>query len=140
MISDTIGLSAGNSASRLYQEPAPNGAVEILDYVMNYIEDVYQLLDEELQLKSTEYEGLLETYGLLVLTVGEKCTNAHIHDAWSVWQNRTSPNHRSLKPFKDLSKHVQSLDEPYMLAVRRVAKRLRVIKKEKTRTPFHILG
>tara|TARA_R110000868_G_scaffold358021_1_gene619538 strand:+ start:166 stop:489 length:324 start_codon:yes stop_codon:yes gene_type:complete len=107
---------------------------------MNYIEEVYKLLDEELQLTGTEYEGLLETYGLLVLTVGRKCTNQHIHDAWSIWQNRTAKEHRSLYPFQDLSKHVQGLDEPYKLAVRRVAKILKASNISKSRIPFHILG
>ena len=91
---------------------------------MNYIQNIQNLLDEELKMKGTEYEGLLETYGLLVLTVGEDCTNEHIHDAWSIWQNKTQPEHRSLKWFNELTKEVQDLDEPYRQAVIKVAKTL----------------
>lgn len=91
---------------------------------MNYIDQIKELLDKELGLSGTSYEGLLDVYGVLVLVVGENCTNEHIHDAWSVWQNRTQPEHRSLKPFKELTKEVQDLDEPYRQAVIKVAKLL----------------
>ena len=89
---------------------------------MNYIQKIYELLDKELKMKGTTYEGLLETYGLLVLTVGENCTQEHIHDAWSIWQNKTQPEHRSLIPFNNLTKDVQELDESYRKVVIKVAK------------------
>lgn len=89
---------------------------------MNYIEKVKELLEVELKMVGTPYEDLLDVYGLLVLTVGENCTNEHIHDAWSVWQSKTQPDHKSLKPFKELTKEVQNLDEPYRQAVIKVAK------------------
>lgn len=88
----------------------------------NYVQKIQDLLEEELHMKGTPYEGLLETYGLLVLVVGENCTQENIHDAWSTWQNLTLPNHRSLKPFNELSEEVQDLDEPYRQAVIKVAK------------------
>ena len=53
---------------------------------MNYVQKIENLLEKELEMAGTTYEGLLEVYALLVLTVGEDCTNEHIHDAWSVWQ------------------------------------------------------
>jgi len=90
----------------------------------NYIDEVKDLLEEELKMKGTNYEGLLDYYGLLVLTVGEDCTNEHIHDAWSVWQNKIDYIHHSLIPFDKLTKEVQDLDEPYRLAVIKVAKSL----------------
>lgn len=71
-------------------------------------------------MRGTDYEGLLEVYALLVFIVGENCTNENIHDAWSVWQNRTEPTHRSLIPFNELTKEVQDLDEPYCQAVIKV--------------------
>jgi len=89
---------------------------------MNYIQEVQELLEKELKMRGTPYEGLLETYGLLVLTVGEDCTNEHIHNAWSTCQNKTDPEHRSLTWFDYLTKEVQDLDEPYRQAVVKVAK------------------
>lgn len=91
---------------------------------MNYIQTVIELLDEKLDLKTTPYEKLLDVYALLVLTVGENCTQENIHDAWSVWQNKIDDSHRSLIPFADLAKEVQALDEKYRLAVVEVAKKL----------------
>jgi len=88
---------------------------------MNYIEKIKNLLAVELKMKSIAYEGLLDVYALLVLTVGEDCTNEHIHDAWSIWQSKTQPKHRSLKPFNELTKDVQDLDEPYRQAVIKVS-------------------
>ncbi len=91
---------------------------------MNYIQNIQNLLEKELKMRGTPYEGLLETYGLLVLIVGENCTNENIHDAWSIWQNKTQPNHKSLKWFNKLTKGVQDLDEPYRQAVIKVSKTL----------------
>jgi len=88
----------------------------------NYVEKIKEELDEILQMSSTMYQGLLDVYALLVLTVGENCTNKHIHDAWSIWQSKTEPKHRSLVPFEDLTKEVQNLDIPYRNAVINVAK------------------
>ena len=92
---------------------------------MNYIDQIKELLDTELSMSGTPYEGLLDTYALLVLVVGESCTNEHIHDAWSIWQNRTQPEHRSLKPFNELIEEVQALDEPYRQAVIKVATQIK---------------
>ncbi len=87
----------------------------------NYIQRAINLIEEETKMRGTDYEGLLEVYALLVFIVGEQCTNEHIHDAWSVWQNRTMQDHRSLVPFNELSKEVQDLDEPYRQAVIKAA-------------------
>ena len=91
---------------------------------MNYIQNIQNLLEKELKMRGTPYEGLLETYGLLVLIVGENCSNENIHDAWSIWQNKTQPNHRSLIPFNKLTKDVQDLDELYRQAVIKVSNQL----------------
>ena len=88
---------------------------------MNYIERIKENLEEELHMEGSKYEGLLDVYALLVFTVGEDCTQKHIHDAWSIWQSRTQPKHRSLIPFEELTKEVQDLDEPYRQAVIKVA-------------------
>lgn len=89
---------------------------------MNYVQNVQALLDEELKMKGADYEGLLEVYTLLVITKGENCTNEDVHDAWSIWQNKTQPSHRSLIPFEQLTKKVQDLDDQYRLAIIKVSK------------------
>lgn len=92
---------------------------------MNYINKIKNLLEKELKMEGTSYEDLLDVYALLVLVVGTKCTNENIHDAWSIWQNKTEPNHRSLIPFNELTREVQDLDEPYRQAVIKVADKLK---------------
>ena len=89
---------------------------------MNYIQFVKDLLEKELKMKGTSYEDLLDVYALLVLIKGEECTNKNIHDAWSVWQNKTMPDHKSLIPFDKLTKQVQDLDIEYRDAIIKVSK------------------
>lgn len=79
---------------------------------MNYIDNIKSKLQEKFEF-SGEYIGLLDEYSLLVATVGENCTNENVHDAWSVWQNRTNSIHRSLIPYSELTKEVQDLDTQY---------------------------
>lgn len=91
---------------------------------MNYIEEVKRELDLILKMSGTEYEDLLDVYALLVFTVGEKCTNENIHDAWSVWQSNPASRHRSLVPFNQLTRGTQDLDIPYRDAVIKVAENI----------------
>jgi len=88
---------------------------------MNYIEEIKKALDKELNM-GEEYKGLLDVYALLVFVKGEECTSRDVHNAWSVWQNKTEPDHRSLIPFDDLTKEVQDLDDEYRDAIIKVAK------------------
>ena len=88
---------------------------------MNYIDKIKSMLDQEMSM-GEGYKSLLDHYALLVLTVGESCTQENVHDAWSVWQAGISTEHRSLKPFAELTKEVQELDEPYRVAIVKVSK------------------
>jgi hypothetical protein len=63
--------------------------------------------------------ALLDLYTLLALQYGHATDAVMVHNAWSVWRNRTDPDHRSLIPFPLLSPEVQALDEPYVEAIRR---------------------
>jgi len=89
---------------------------------MNYIQMIENNLDKELHMKGTPYEELLGVYTLLVLTVGVRCTNNDVHNAWSMWQNKIDKEHRSLKWFNELTKEVKDMDEPYRQAIIKVAK------------------
>ena len=91
---------------------------------MNYAQEIQNKLEEILKMKGSDYEGLLKFYAQLVLTVGTTCTQKDIHDAWSMWQNETMPEHKSLIPFEQLSNEVKQLDEPYRKAVIKVAKEI----------------
>lgn len=84
---------------------------------MNYI----QKAQKELSSKIDVEKDLLDLYTLLVFTKGDECNLYDIHDAWSIWQNNTKPDHKSLIPFDELTPEIQELDREYMEAVREVA-------------------
>lgn len=77
---------------------------------MNYVHDLASAIGWELPDCPLE---LCETYALLGLVKGADITLEDVHDAWSVWRTRTSPGHKSLVPFSELSPEVQALDAPY---------------------------
>lgn len=87
---------------------------------MNYIEEIKGELNEELKMEEP-YLGLLDVYALLVLIKGKDCTSEDVHNAWSVWQNKTRPNHPSLIPFCELTKEIQELDDKYRDAIIKIA-------------------
>ncbi len=88
----------------------------------NYIQEV----KGELALHMNVEDDLLDLYALLVLVRGEKCTLEDVHDAWSIWRNRTLPSHQSIIPFYDLSVPVQEMDREYARAIIKTAKELRL--------------
>lgn len=86
----------------------------------NYVERARNVLST---LISVEDE-LLDLYTLLVLVKGDRCLLGDVHDAWAIWRSRTSPTHRSIIPFRELSVAVQELDREYMLAIHKTAEEL----------------
>lgn len=61
--------------------------------------------------------ALLDLYTLLAVEFGPYTDLVHVHNAWSVWRNRTQPEHRSLIPFPYLVREVQELDRPHVEAI-----------------------
>src|SRR5690554_6744924 len=64
-------------------------------------------------------DDLINFYTLLVLTEGSwtALTDEDIHDAWSVWQNISNPDHKSIVRFKYLEPDIKKLDAPYTNAL-----------------------
>ncbi len=88
---------------------------------MNYIEAIRQeLMDDGID------DSHADVYALLVLTTGTSTTLENVHDAWAVLKNKVRPDHKSLKPFWELSYEVQELDRKYMDSIHRVARMLSV--------------
>jgi hypothetical protein len=81
---------------------------------VTYIRPVIDHIDQELPGLPPE---LLRMYSLLALTKGLDTTLEDVHDAWSLWQEQSAPQHRSLIPFGQLSAQVQELDRPYRDAI-----------------------
>lgn len=100
---------------------------------MNYIDKIADKIGEKCDCKFTwaekgtiidpdGYNELLRLYAVLCLIKGVETTMKDVHDAWSAWTSPTDPNHRSLVPFDELTKKVQDYDQPYVDAIRAVAK------------------
>jgi len=51
-------------------------------------------------------------------------TAENVHDAWTAWMTARGKEHDSMVPFGKLAPDVQLEDEPFVLAIRRVADRL----------------
>jgi len=69
--------------------------------------------------------SLWRMYAVLVRAKGVDVQAAEVHDAWTAWALTEKPNHQALLPFEQLDPDTQAKDEPYVLALRRVAARRR---------------
>lgn len=85
---------------------------------MSYVEEVMQQIGERHQLDPL----LIRLYALLVLAKGEATTMEDVHDAWSLWQDTTQPDHHSVVPFYMLRPEVQVMDKEYRDTIVDIAK------------------
>jgi hypothetical protein len=92
---------------------------------INYIDAIVEELGRIMPTLPVE---LLDVYALLVLTKGTETTSENVHDAWSVWQNNVNPTHKSLLPFKSLTKEIQELDDEYRDKIHYVADKMKETK------------
>lgn len=95
---------------------------------MSYIEQLAEEIHREVYpgREMTEDErDLYLIYAVLALAAGERVTRENVHDAWAAWEAKKDPEHRSLKPFAELSADVQAEDERFVNAIRNVARRRR---------------
>lgn len=72
-----------------------------------------------------DIEGLFFLYALVLRMKGEKTSASDVHDAWAVWMLTINPKHPSLIPFSKLDPVKKSQDEPFLAAIRSVAKKMR---------------
>ena len=71
-----------------------------------------------------DVDSLFRLYALLTLAKGTDVSAADVHNAWAVWMQERRPDHPSIRPFGDLDGTIQSEDEPYADAIRKVASAL----------------
>lgn len=64
---------------------------------------------------------LYRLYAILSFAKGTETTAEDVHNCWSAWVAAHNPEHRSLKPFAELSPAVQRMDDPYVEAIRKAA-------------------
>jgi hypothetical protein len=68
--------------------------------------------------------SLYRIYAVLLLAKGHQVTLEDVHNAWAAWASESETESRNLVPFKELSAHTQTKDEPYMNAIHEVARRV----------------
>jgi hypothetical protein len=62
-------------------------------------------------------------YAVLALAKGERVELADVDDAWAAWMTTRDPEHESIRPFGQLPSGGKHEDEPFVAAIRRVARR-----------------
>lgn len=67
---------------------------------------------------------LFRVYAVLLEAVGVSVTARDVHNAWVAWMLDHNEYHDALVPFDELPAEVAEQDEPYVVAIRRVAARL----------------
>jgi hypothetical protein len=70
-------------------------------------------------------DDLFLIYAVLLLAKGENVEARDIHNAWSAWMTTHDPGHESIRPYSDLPPDVRREDDPYLVAIRTVARSLR---------------
>jgi hypothetical protein len=65
---------------------------------------------------------LFVLYAVLLRAKGQEVSASDVHDAWAAWMQMSSPGHDAVKPFEELDPETQREDEPYVEAIRRVAR------------------
>jgi len=67
---------------------------------------------------------LMIRYAVLLLAKGTAVTGADVHNAWSAWMTAADPSHSAIVPYDELDDATAAQDEPYVAAIRGVARRL----------------
>lgn len=93
---------------------------------MTYLEDLAAEIEAEArpgEAPDESMRGLFLGYAVLALSKGNSTTAPDVHDAWVAWMLGQGRTHRSNVPFAELSPEVQREDDPFVEAIRRVARR-----------------
>jgi hypothetical protein len=92
---------------------------------MSYVSDIAERIRREVPpsaLPKGDTDLLFLMYAVLVLTLGEDVSPEDVHNAWSAWMTHRDPSHKSIKPFDRLTMQTQRADQPFVDAIRKVAK------------------
>jgi hypothetical protein len=94
---------------------------------MSYLDQVAAEIRRQVPtevLPGGEMDGLFRMYAVLALAKGESVDAADVHNAWAAWMSDRDPDHGSLRPFWELDSETRKSDEPFVTAIREVAKAL----------------
>jgi hypothetical protein len=92
-----------------------------LSYVEELAEAIRRAVPPDV-LPDGDTSVLFRLYAVLALAKGEGVVLEDVHDAWSAWMTGRDPRHGSLRPLAELHADVRRSDEPYLDAIRAVAR------------------
>ncbi|MDQ6898076.1 MAG: hypothetical protein M3072_00945 [Candidatus Dormibacteraeota bacterium] len=91
-------------------------------YLQQLADEIKAEIDPDL-IPRGDTSALWRIYAVLVRAKGVDVQRSDVHDAWTAWALSEKPGHGALVPFDELEPAAQAKDEPYVLALRRVAAR-----------------
>jgi hypothetical protein len=93
-------------------------------YIADIAAEIRAIVPSEL-LPEGETDELFLIYAVLVLAKGDAVDGHDIHNAWAAWMSTQDPSHESIVPYDDLPADVRREDDPFVNALREVARDLR---------------
>jgi hypothetical protein len=92
---------------------------------MTYIDELARAIRSKVDpaiLPKSDTNRLFRVYAVLALAKGAEVTPEDVHDAWAAWECDRKPQSPSIVPFDRLAPEVQCMDEPFVEAIRQVAR------------------
>lgn len=91
-------------------------------YLLDDADLIRSELPAELDVPPTSAD-VFTLYAVLMRAKGDQVTASDVHDAWAAWMLTQRKRHDAFVPYEDLSPAKQHLDDPYVTAIRRAARR-----------------
>jgi hypothetical protein len=92
-----------------------------LSYIDALAEAIHRLVPPRL-VPDGDTSALFRIYAVLAMAKGDRVVLEDVHDAWAAWMSGQDPSHRSLRPLGELPPEVRRSDQPYLDAIRAVAR------------------
>jgi hypothetical protein len=92
---------------------------------LSYVDELAEAIRREIPphvLPGGDTAVLFRIYAVLAMAKGYRVVPEDVHDAWVAWMSEQNPRHQSLKPLQELATEVRRADQPYVDAIRRVAR------------------
>jgi hypothetical protein len=92
---------------------------------LTYVDELAQAIRRvisPLLLPDGDTTMLFRIYAVLAMAKGDRVVLEDVHDAWSAWMSEQDPEHQSLRPLRELPAETQRADQPYLDAIRAVAR------------------
>jgi hypothetical protein len=95
-----------------------------MNYMMDLADRIRASLPKGVSAPADEPDLFL-IYAVLLASKGAAVTEEDVHDAWTAWMSMRGEDHQSMVPFSQLGTSVQAEDEPFLSAIRAVARQMR---------------